>query len=89
MQLGYTAGSEVYLIAEHECGTAVKRMFVDCLSCLNYLNANNGTPCACTDSSVLNAPVYLDLSHVAYALWNLQHQAGYVFQQLSLVLHLQ
>jgi len=69
----------------------MKRMFVYCLSCLSYLNANNGTPCACIGSelnvSVLN--VYLDLSHVTCALWSLQHQGGYVSQQLSLELHLQ
>jgi len=81
VQFGHTAGSEAYLIAEHECSTAMERMFVDCLSCLSYFNANNGTPCACIGSSI-------DLRRVNYALWNLQHQSGYVSQNASLDLHL-
>lgn len=88
VQFGHAAGSEVYLIAEHECGTAMKRMFVDCLSCLSYLNANNGTPCMYGFSAQCSSWVYLDLRRVTYALWNLQHQGGYVSQQISLNLHL-
>ena len=61
VQLGHTAGDEVYLIAKHECCIAMKRMSVDCLSCSSYLNANNGTPCACI-GSVLNIPARFTLT---------------------------
>lgn len=88
MQCNLTT-QQVYLIAKHECCTAMKRMFVDCLSCLSYLNANNGTPCMYGFSAQCSSWVYLNLRHVTYALLNLQHQSGYVSQKLSLDLHLQ
>ena len=40
-------------------------------------------------SAQCSSSVYHDLRRVAYALWNLQQQGGYVSQQVALELHLQ